>query len=155
MSIHTPYIKKFSERTPRLHEPCKPLKGDLHVKQINEFNMRKDEHFKNEKVIFEAKKEKLKTFLTNATKEDLLDEIVSLHISIENMTDPDQRCGGSETIYNYNINTRNWLTQFYLFGKNTSNKDKLHDLLNICEPENADLLDTVVNNLKISNENPM
>ena len=124
----------------------------VYNKQREQWEKHEKQHNENEKIEFETKKEQLFEMLTSAKQEDLLKEIIHLHVLAEYTQESKTRyCGTELAEYNYYSDIRDWLTQLYFHGKHI-NKNQSHDLLDIHQINIFDEKgDTNVNTISINN----
>lgn len=134
------------EERPQEHFYNGTRRTDHEIKlNLAQYKERQKIHEENELIKFEKRKEELFEKLNSMTKENLLKEIVHFNCLIENDIKALKSCDHEELfMYNYHTNTRNWLTQLYLFEKKPNGADQSHDLLGINENINEDLLDAEI-----------
>lgn len=134
------------EREPKLsyNSNNRKEKEEEHKLNLEQYEERKKRYYENEPIKFEKRKEQLLEELNNMTKENLLKNIVHFNCLIENDIKRDFSAYATHNLfmYNYHTDTRNWLTQLYLFDKKTNDTDQSHDLLGIDQTD--DLLDAEI-----------
>lgn len=91
---------------------------------------------------FENTKKYLKEFLSNATREELLDKIIHMQTIAMNIANERQGMINGNSEYICAIDMRNWLTQFYIAGnyctravpiENENNSNLKSELSESCE----------------------